>query len=127
VVPPVTVDDYNELEHTSDFIIKLNATDDFSGLQNTYYILNDGATMNLQTHGHPKISVEGKNKLEYWSVDNAGNEETHHIIQNIRLNKKSYQQTILIIGGITTAIGTSTVGIIFYTRKKKKKIGKLAS
>jgi len=87
VTPPVTIDDYNGLWHTSDFTINLNATDDLSGVQTIYYITNDGPVMNVQIHGQPRISVEGYNKLEYWSVDLAGNEEVHQIILDIKLDK----------------------------------------
>jgi PKD repeat protein len=66
VVPPVTVDDYDESGRTSDFTINLTATDDLSGVQAIYYIINDGPVMDIQTHGQPRISVEGYNQLEYW-------------------------------------------------------------
>ncbi len=87
VTPPVTIDDYDGLWHTSDFTINLTATDDLSGVQTIYYIINDGPVMNVQIHGQPRISVEGYNKLEYWSVDMAGNEEAHQIILDVKLDK----------------------------------------
>jgi len=87
VVPPITVDDYDRLWHTSDFTINLTATDDLSGVQTTYYRINDGSNMSVQIDGQPFISVEGYNKLEYWSVDVAGNEEEHKIIPDVKLDK----------------------------------------
>ena len=76
--------------------------------------------MNVQTHGQPCISVEGHNKLEYWSIDFCGNEETHHVIQDIQLDKTSRPRAILIVAGITLAIGTSAAGTILYAREKRK-------
>jgi len=43
--------------------------------------------MSVQIDGQPFISVEGYNKLEYWSVDVAGNEEEHKIIPDVKLDK----------------------------------------
>jgi PKD repeat protein len=121
VLPPVTVDDYDGWGHTSDFTINLNATDDLSRVQTIYYIINGGSTMNVQAQGQPRISVEGHNKLEYWSVDFCGNEETHHVIQDIHLDKTSRPRAILVVAGITLAIGISAAGTILYARAKKEK------
>jgi len=87
--PPITLDDYDALWHTSDFTITLTATDDLSGVAETYYRINDGPIQNLSAHGHPLITTEGAdNKLEYWSVDNADNEELpHKILTGIKLDK----------------------------------------
>jgi len=87
VVPPVTVDDYDGLWYTSDFTINLTATDDLSEVQGTYYLVNDGSIMSVQVDGQPFISVEGYIKLEYWSVDVAGNEEEHKITPDVKLDK----------------------------------------
>jgi parallel beta-helix repeat protein len=87
--PPTTIHDYDSLWHTSDFTITLTATDDLSGVAETYYRINDGPIQNVSTHGHPLITTEGAdNKLEYWSVDNSGNEELpHKILTGIKLDK----------------------------------------
>jgi len=87
--PPTTVYNYDGLWHTADFTITLTATDDLSGVAETYYIINDGPTKTVNTDGQPLISTEGaNNKLEYWSIDNAGNEELpHKVLTGIRLDK----------------------------------------
>lgn len=88
VTPPVTIDDYDGLWHNTDFTITLTATDDLSGVAETYYRINDGPTQNVGTHGQPLITTEStNNQLEYWSVDNAGNEETHQILTDVKLDK----------------------------------------
>jgi hypothetical protein len=87
--PPTTVHDYNSLWHTEDFTITLAATDDMSGVAETYYRINDGSIQNVTANGQPLMTTEGaNNKLEYWSVDNAGNEELpHKVLTGIKLDK----------------------------------------
>jgi len=87
--PPTTSNDYDSLWHTSDFAIILTATDDLSGVAETYYKINDGPTKTVSADGQPLITTEGAdNKLEYWSVDNADNEELpHKILTGIKLDK----------------------------------------
>jgi len=85
---PTTTHDYEGLWHTTDFTINLTATDDLSGVAETYYKINDGPTKTVSVDGHPRITTEGANNtLEYWSVDNAGNEELHKILTGIKLDK----------------------------------------
>jgi len=88
LIPPTTLDDYDGLWHTRDFTITLIATDDFSGVAETYYKINDGPTKTVSADGQPLITTEGANNtLEYWSVDNVGNEESHHTLTEIKLDK----------------------------------------
>ncbi|NIS82039.1 MAG: PKD domain-containing protein, partial [Anaerolineales bacterium] len=91
VTPPVTTDNYDGLWHTSDFTINLTATDDLTGVAETYYRINDGTTKNVSIDGQPRITTESaNNKLEYWSVDAPGNEELpHKILTEIKLDKTS--------------------------------------
>jgi len=85
---PVTTDDYYEEWHTSDFTITLTAVDDESGVTETYYRINDGTTKTVTDDGQPLITTEGAdNTLEYWSVDNAGNEEPSNLLTGIKLDK----------------------------------------
>jgi len=87
--PPITFSDYDGLWHTTDFTINLNATDDLSGVGEIYYKVNDGANKTVSVDGQPNITTENAtNSLEYWSVDNAGNEELpHNILTGIKLDK----------------------------------------
>ena len=85
-VAPSTSDDYDGSWHPSDFTINLTASDSGSGVLATYYKVNDGPVMNVSVDGQPLIHTEGaNNKLEYWSVDNASNEEwPHHVLTGIK-------------------------------------------
>ena len=88
VNPPVTEAIYEDVWHKADFTITLKASDDLSGVAETYYRINDGAVKRVSVDGHPLITVEGANNtLEYWSVDNAGNEEAHKLLVGIKLDK----------------------------------------
>lgn len=78
--PPTTEDDYTGTWHTADFVITLTSMDDVSGVNATYYRVDGGKIKSVQTDGQPYITKEGYSKLEYWSVDGVGNEETHHIL-----------------------------------------------
>jgi hypothetical protein len=55
--------------------VSLNATDNLSGVAATNYEL-DGAPGS----GDSVLVTDGVHTLEYWSVDNAGNEEAHQTI-----------------------------------------------
>lgn len=88
VNPPITIHNYDGLWHNIDFRIILTATDDFSGISDTFYIINDGQIQRTSVNGQPLISEEGSNNtLEYWSEDKAGNKEDHHMLLNIKLDK----------------------------------------
>lgn len=88
-IPPITSDDYDGLWHNSDFTITLTITDNESGVAETSYRINDGPIKTISTDGQPFIATESANNmLEYWSVDNAGNEELpHKTLTGIRLDK----------------------------------------
>jgi parallel beta-helix repeat protein len=96
--PPTTTHDYNGLWHTENFTITLTATDDVSGVAETYYRINNGLLQNISAHGQPLITEENAdNKLEYWSVDNSGKEESpHNILTGIKLDKTPPSGSIII-------------------------------
>jgi hypothetical protein len=86
--PPTTTHNYDGLWHTSDITIVLKGSDDLSGVAETFYRINSGPVKRVIVDGQPVISTEGANNtLEYWSVDNAGNEEPHKMLINIKLDK----------------------------------------
>lgn len=86
---PTTIDYYDGFWHPEDFAITLTATDDKSGVRTTHYRINDGPNKTVSIDGQPRITTEGAdNKLEYWSLDNVGNEELpHRILTGIKLDK----------------------------------------
>ncbi len=69
--------------NNSDVTITLTASDGLSGVAATYYRLNGGTP---QTGGSVAISSEGTHTLEFWSVDQAGNEEPHKTVQ-VKIDK----------------------------------------
>ncbi|XHH08700.1 MAG: S8 family serine peptidase [Candidatus Bathyarchaeia archaeon] len=85
---PVTSDNYDDQLHTSAFTITLTASDSGSGVFQTFYRINDGTTETLNVDGQPQITSNSlSNKIEYWSIDYAGNEETpHKLVTNIKLD-----------------------------------------
>jgi hypothetical protein len=63
--------------------VGLNATDNLSGVANTFYRLDGGSAQN---YNNPfSISSDGVHTLEFWSVDVAGNSETHQT-QTVRID-----------------------------------------
>ena len=89
-IPPITSDNYDGLWHNTDFTITLTATDHESGAAETYYRINGGPVKAVSVDGQPVITTEGANNtLEYWSVDYAGNEESHKFLTGIKLDKTS--------------------------------------
>ena len=60
--------------YTNEAQVTLSATDTPSGVENTFYKLDDGAQ---QTYSAPfNISSSGNHTIIYWSVDRAGNTES---------------------------------------------------
>jgi hypothetical protein len=71
-----------------DVTVDLNGSDGLSGVAATYYAIDGGPTQGYSPISKPSFSTEGVHSLEYWSVDNAGNEETHHTIP-VQIDKTS--------------------------------------
>ena len=95
--PPTTKDDYDGEWHNGDFVISLTGDDKSgSGIETTYYRLNDGEIRS----GSVWIRGEGSNnKLEYWSVDYAGNVEIpHRLLYGIKLDKTSPISEVTLFG-----------------------------
>jgi parallel beta-helix repeat protein len=109
VTCPMTLHGYDDLWHTTDLTITLTATDDLSGVAETYYKINNGPTKTVSIDGQPRITIEGANNtLEYWSVDNAGNEELpHKILTGIKLDKTAPTGSIIVSNGDAYTTSTS--------------------
>ena len=113
---PVTVDNYDGSWHTTSFTITLTATDDLSGVAETYYSINDGSWKTVSSDGQPFITTEGAyNKLEYYSVDNANNTEVTNILTGIKMDKTPPTGSILINGGDATTSSTSVTLDLTYS------------
>jgi len=60
--------------------MRLTATDTGSGI-NSIYVDYDGRTQQWNAETADVVLVQGSQMLEYWAVDNAGNESGHSIIR----------------------------------------------
>ena len=106
-MPPTTSHNYNGTWYTSNFSITLTATDPESGINKTYYQINDEPIKIVSADGQPLITEEGAdNTLTYWSVDDAGNQETPKILTFIKLDKTVPTGSITINDGATSTIST---------------------
>jgi len=104
---PTTIDDYDGEWHTQDFTVHLTANDNLFGVAETYYKINDEPTKTVSADGQPLITTESAdNKLEYWSVDKAGNKESHHILTAIKLDKTAPTGSITINNNATYTTST---------------------
>ena len=67
--------------YVSDVIVTLNASDDMSGVKEIQYRIDGGPVWTIPgDYGTFVLDIEKDNlPTEYWAIDNAGNEETHHI------------------------------------------------
>lgn len=74
-VAPTTIlstDPTDALWNNSDIQVSLNASDNGSGVENTFYTINGGTQQSGTSFA---ITTEGPNTISYWSVDKAGNVE----------------------------------------------------
>jgi len=57
----------------------------------TYYKINDGSEQIYNSNNKPRISAEqSNNKIEFWSVDEAQNEEIpHKVVNGIKIDRKA--------------------------------------
>jgi len=99
-VPPITSNDYDGEWHNVNFMITLTGTDYESDVVETYYRINDGPLRAVSIDGQPLMKNEGSNNtLEYWSLDNTGNEELpHKVLVGIKLDKTK-PTSALYLGG----------------------------
>lgn len=66
-------------------VVVLTATDNETGVANTYYSLNNGIYVNGTSLN---VTDEGVNQISFYSVDKAGNIETAHTT-DIKIDKKA--------------------------------------
>ncbi len=75
---PVTTDDHTGTNVLDNATITLTAVDPLSGIDFTKYIFDGG---DVQEGNSIYVSGEGDHTVEYWSMDNVGNQEAHKFIQ----------------------------------------------
>ncbi|MEM2130046.1 MAG: right-handed parallel beta-helix repeat-containing protein [Candidatus Bathyarchaeia archaeon] len=116
IMPPVTTDDYYSSWRNTDFTITLTATDVESGVLETFYRINNGPIRIVSVNGHPFITAEGANNtLEYWSVDNSGNEELpHKMLTQIKLDKTSPMGSVIINNGANSTTSPAVTLTLTY-------------
>jgi pimeloyl-ACP methyl ester carboxylesterase len=98
-VPPVTTASVSGVAglkgwYVSDATISFTATDSDTGVKQTLYSLNNGATYNIYT-APLKISAEGTTSILYYSTDNQGNKEEAKILA-IKIDKTAPEPKISI-------------------------------
>jgi hypothetical protein len=71
-----------------DVTVDLAASDGLSGVANTSYTIDGGGQQTYSPATKPTFATDGIHTLQYWSVDNAGNEESHKSIQ-VKIDKTS--------------------------------------
>lgn len=88
-VPPISSDDADQLWHKNDININIVAEDEKSSVSEVHYIVNGGGEIVVAgSTAQALIERESDNNIiEYWSIDEWGNEEEHHLIDGIRLDK----------------------------------------
>lgn len=80
---PTTTDNAPTDWVNHDVTVLLSATDSASGVASTHYIVNDGEE---QIGNSVEFTEEGTYKLDYWSVDKAGNIEQLHTV-TVKIDK----------------------------------------
>lgn len=124
VTPPTTSDNSPSTWQNTDFTVTLTCTDSDSGCRETLYSIDGGM---MQTGTSILISEEGDHTIEYYSIDNAGNEEipetthakldkTSPAISIISPEPKDYIQTEIVFLNIASTdvpsgIASTTVTI----------------
>jgi len=74
---PATTDDAPQGWQKVNVVVQLTVSDALSGVGATYYKVDNGTAA---SGASVTISTDGTHNLEYWSVDKAGNAETHHTV-----------------------------------------------
>ncbi len=90
-LPPVTTSDVTENgSYIDNVTVTLNATDNGSGVNETFYMINGGTTT---TYSAPfVVDTLGQDNLTYWSTDKAGNVESQNMV-NFTIVKETVNAT----------------------------------
>ncbi len=62
-------------------VILLKASDAMSGVKEIHYIINGSETVVPNANATINLNQVGTYTIQYWAIDNAGNQETHHSLQ----------------------------------------------
>ena len=121
---PITTSDA-KATYVSSAAIKLTATDAGSGVASTYYVV-DGGTQTAGTSIN--VTALGAHTITFWSVDVAGNVETHKtasftitapvpipvgvytVTAHVYFGEHSYGRTATLTNTVTGAQYTATIG-----------------
>ncbi|CAH2712905.1 hypothetical protein BACCIP111895_00038 [Neobacillus rhizosphaerae] len=79
-IPPVTISNIADSFYNEDVTVQLTATDNQSGVAKTFYSINESTFKEGTTF---TIQDEGKHKVSFYSVDNAGNIEVTKTVEVI--------------------------------------------
>ena len=84
VAPETTISGIDSDWHSTDVTVELICTDIVKRMFQTFYSLDGGTTYQRVS---AIVSAEGENKITYYSKDKAGNEETPHTSDSIKIDK----------------------------------------
>ncbi|MFK9090565.1 OmpL47-type beta-barrel domain-containing protein [Bacillus salipaludis] len=88
-IPPVTISNIADSYYKEDVTVQLTATDNQSGVAKTFYSINDSTFKEGTTF---TIQDEGKHKVSFYSVDNAGNIEITKTVE-VKIDKTAPNTT----------------------------------
>jgi hypothetical protein len=108
---PSTAHDYDSSWRNADFTVNLSPDPSNAEI---YYRIKGGSILHVSAQGQPRMSTESSNNmLEYWSVDELGNEENpHKTLTQIKLDKTPPTGSIQINDGASyTTFATVTLAV----------------
>jgi hypothetical protein len=123
--PPVTTASNTQATASSGWVdhgvsVTLAATDNSGGGSTTYYVLDGTGSPILYTGAPVLVSGDGSHELDYWSVDGAGNAETHHVSfvnidstapsTTVSGNDSAWHKTAVTLGFSATDAGSGMTG-----------------
>jgi uncharacterized protein YjbJ (UPF0337 family) len=88
---------------SSDVLVSLSAIDSLSGVAQTHFVVDGGAT---QSGTAVTFSTDGVHSLAFWSSDNAGNVEIAHVV-TVRIDRSAPTITTAQAPAPTVRVGTT--------------------